>query len=576
MATLEQRLQIIIDAQNKTDGALSDVSKGLDKFKKNLQSFQPAFKAAAVAGTLAFGAIAGAMTVAVKEAMEAEAAQNRLTQILKTSRGATDEQVNALLRQANALEKVGVVAADSIVQAQAQLATFDLEAESIERLTPAILDYVVAERGASATTEDLRSLTNGLAQALQGNFASLTKTGFILDDATKALIENGTEAERTAALVKVLNSTYKGFNESARKTAEGSLIALRNEFNNLKETVGKQLLPVLQKLIEKVAPVIEKITAWVEKNPELTAKILMVSAAIAGLVAVLGTIGIILPAVITGFQLMLGPIGLVILAVGALVAAGIYLYMHWDTVKAKAIEVWTNVKDTIIWTLQIVKDFFVDTWNNILEFLTNVGYFIIGAVVNLLNILVPNWQEGLFQIYQIVVQIWDQIKAFFLAAGTAIAGVMNTLGGWIKTAWNAIVAVFNWAKEQIKAVLDWFTGAIQPVLDLMDKIINKAKSVASSVASAVGGGVSSLISTGKSFLSGRAIGGPVSVGTPYMVGENGPEVFTPATAGRISSGVGGLTLVLNITGNSFMGREGIADQIGDEIVRALQLRMKLQ
>jgi hypothetical protein len=43
-------------------------------------------------------------------------------------------------------------------------------------------------------------MTNGLAQALNGNFASLTKTGFVLDDVTKDLIKNGTEAERTAAI----------------------------------------------------------------------------------------------------------------------------------------------------------------------------------------------------------------------------------------------------------------------------------------------------------------------------------------------------------------------------------------
>jgi phage-related minor tail protein len=35
--------------------------------------------------------------------------------------------------------------------------------------------------------------------------------------------------------------------------------------------------------------------------------------------------------------------------------------------------------------------------------------------------------------------------------------------------------------------------------------------------------------------SGRAIGGPVSPGTPYMVGENGPELFVPTSAGSIAA-----------------------------------------
>lgn len=34
--------------------------------------------------------------------------------------------------------------------------------------------------------------------------------------------------------------------------------------------------------------------------------------------------------------------------------------------------------------------------------------------------------------------------------------------------------------------------------------------------------------------SGRALGGPVMGNTPYMVGENGPEMFTPSTSGKIT------------------------------------------
>lgn len=35
---------------------------------------------------------------------------------------------------------------------------------------------------------------------------------------------------------------------------------------------------------------------------------------------------------------------------------------------------------------------------------------------------------------------------------------------------------------------------------------------------------------------GRATGGPVSAGRPYMVGENGPELFVPSSSGRIETG----------------------------------------
>ena len=39
-------------------------------------------------------------------------------------------------------------------------------------------------------------------------------------------------------------------------------------------------------------------------------------------------------------------------------------------------------------------------------------------------------------------------------------------------------------------------------------------------------------------LPGRATGGPVAPGTAYLVGERGPEVFVPTSAGRVEAGAG--------------------------------------
>lgn len=53
-------------------------------------------------------------------------------------------------------------------------------------------------------------------------------------------------------------------------------------------------------------------------------------------------------------------------------------------------------------------------------------------------------------------------------------------------------------------------------------------------------GVSTLVSSLMG-LPGRATGGPVSPGQPYLVGENGPEMFVPTSAGAVApnGGAGG-------------------------------------
>ncbi len=182
----------------------------------------------------------------VRASLEAQAQQQRLAALLKVTNGATQDQVNVLNAQAASLEKVGVVSGGNVTQVQSQLATFDLQLSTIKALTPAILDYVVAEKGAAASASEFKSMTNGLAQALNGNFASLTRTGFVLDETTKNLIKNGTEAERAAALVTVLNSTYKDFNQNLRNTPMGQFQVLANSAETAKTIIGTDLLAAMK------------------------------------------------------------------------------------------------------------------------------------------------------------------------------------------------------------------------------------------------------------------------------------------------------------------------------------------
>ena len=65
------------------------------------------------------------------------------------------------------------------------------------------------------------------------------------------------------------------------------------------------------------------------------------------------------------------------------------------------------------------------------------------------------------------------------------------------------------------------------------------------------------------FGGGRAAGGPVNAGTTYLVGERGPELFTPSGSGMIipNNRLGGAGGSINITVNGALDPEGVARQI---------------
>jgi len=434
MATTNE-IKVKITASNETSAPIKEVQSSLGGLTGAVKNF------AAIAG-VAFASkqIIDFGISSVKAFAASESAANRLAHIVRTAVDATDAQVESLLNQAEALEKVGVVGKEAIMMGQGQLASFDLQTKSIERLIPSILNYAVAERGANLSGEELKGVTNGLAQALQGNFASLTKTGFVLDDVTKAMISTGTESERVAALVKVLDSTYEGLNEKMRETTEGKMVALQFAFGNLKEAIGQSLaeglLPFMDKLLELV------------QDPQFIEFITLLSQVIGGVLVI------------------------------ALRSA--------------------------------------------------FGWFVM-------------------------------FKTLF----TDLSNIFKSVADFLN---NVFIATMNGINLVIKGVTD--------TVNLLVNALSRVLSLASSVGGAVSGAIKSVTTV----ISGkRAEGGPVQSGASYLVGEQGPELFTPRNSGNIIpnyalAGGGGITI--NISGNTLLDASA-GEKIADQIMRTLKRNLKI-
>lgn len=80
-------------------------------------------------------------------------------------------------------------------------------------------------------------------------------------------------------------------------------------------------------------------------------------------------------------------------------------------------------------------------------------------------------------------------------------------------------------------------------------------------------------------LPGRATGGPVSPGRAYVVGERGPELFVPASSGRVEAGgAGGVREVrVAITVNAAAGAApGVLAQSGRQVARAVRAALAVE
>jgi phage-related minor tail protein len=112
---------------------------------------------------------------------------------------------------------------------------------------------------------------------------------------------------------------------------------------------------------------------------------------------------------------------------------------------------------------------------------------------------------------------------------------------------------------------------IQKAINAISSILNPAKAVSGF---APGVGFNPNVFSMPSLL-GRAMGGSVRAGQPYLVGERGPELFMPGRSGGIAptgSFGGGVNVVVNVdaSGSSVQGDDQRANQLGRIVSVAVQ------
>ena len=131
---------------------------------------------------------------------------------------------------------------------------------------------------------------------------------------------------------------------------------LKVQFEGTRNATGQALMPVLQQLMEKVSPIVDKITNWINENPKLVETILVVGGVIAGLGAILTTLGAVLGGVslaITAVNIAFAPTNLLILGIiavlGSIIAMAILMKKAWDEnwngIQDKTREVCDNIKN---------------------------------------------------------------------------------------------------------------------------------------------------------------------------------------------------------------------------------------
>lgn len=311
----------------------------------------------------------------------------------------------------------------------------DLIDVSMETLTGSLTKLTRNMASAKDGNKNLEEAFKTLGVRITDNSGKLRDNEDVFNDAIKALGNVANETERDALAMQLFGKSAQDLNplilggadalkEMGDKAKEAGLLLsedatkslgdFNDEIDELKATgsatmlqlgakIAETLLPVVESLSEKMKGVME----WVRNLDKRTLAMILT---IAGIVAAVSPVLLILGSMAgaisnlislgktlgTAITFLTGPMGLAILAIGALITAGVLLYKNWDKIKEHAQKLWEGIK----YNFNLIKTFIMGVWNYVVDGAKDKINKMIGFInsmiesLNKLKVKMPDFMGG--------------------------------------------------------------------------------------------------------------------------------------------------------------------------------------
>ena len=479
---------------DKADGYTKRLKGSMQKLGKSMAIGVGAAGAAAVA----FGASA------LKAAEEAEQVQARVAAIIKATGGAANVTAKQIEKFAGKQQMLVGVDDEVLKKSYGILLTFkNVRNEAgkgndiFNRTAKSLADLSAA--GFGSTDSAAKAMGKALQDPIKG-ITALSRAGVTFSAAQKEQIKGFVEAGDLLSAQKIILAEVEsqvGGTAAAGVTASEKL---KIGFGEFKEQIGKQLLPVFQKLsdwfLKTGLPAIQKFFKWADKNRPI---VIALAAAVGVLAVAIGVANVAM------WALALNPIVLTILAIIAAVAAAVaifvILYNKFEIVRQGA---------------GLLGDYFKNFATNIYQ----SGKMLIGGLIALFT--------GLGDAFVATV---NGIKAVGSGIAQVFSGIFNGVKSVLRFEWNALVKIVN-------PILRLLNKA--PGLGWLPDSLPEWPNDPAGGASGSGGGSRRMLGEG----------GIVTRATDAIVGERGPEAIIPLDQLRINQAQPATTITINVTSSA--------------------------
>lgn len=329
-----------------------------------------------------------------------------------------------------------------------------IEVENADGSMRNLNDVVVDLREAFADMTDAQKASN--AEAIAGKVGMSGLLAIV--NASEGDFNKLTEAINNS------NGVAKNMAETMQDNLNGKLTQLKSALEGVAISFGEVLIPMLMKVIESITNVVQKFANLDEGTRKLILTIGAIAASIGPLLLVIGKlvttgskiaswgkgVAAAMKGVMAGTKgigavmtAVFGPGGIILLVIAgiaALVAGFMYL--------------WNTNED--------FKNFFINTWNAIVEFMTPILEYLKTVIVQCWVDITTMLQPYIETIKTFIVEAWNFIL-------TTIVPILNNILSAIITAWQyvweTLQPILSQLKETISAAWDFILSVISKVID---------------------------------------------------------------------------------------------------------------
>ena len=508
----EDAIRRLREELDRLGGSADNAGQHLNNAETQSSRLSRAFSSIAKVGAVALGALSVAAVGVGHSIVETQREFDKLNAQLITATGSTENAAKAF-KELQAFAKTTPYDLAQSVEGFAKLKNLGLD--------PSIDSLRSFGNTSAAMGKDLNQMIEAVADATTGEFERLKEFGiksksegdkvtFTFQGVSKTVGKNAKEIQQY--LLDIGNTQFAGAMDARAKTLDGAISSLGDSWEQFKLSLSQGGIgDVLTEAVRKVGDALDTLTQKMQQpenvqmfkdaldgigrafgviggvigavatgfvaisdavgsNPEA---FIAVGSGLAAIAVALGAISLYaaVPAIIAGISsamvgfggaltVALGPIGLIVAAIGALVAAGVYLYRNWDTVKAKATEIWGSISAYVSNAVKSITDWF-----------SNAGK----EIQNEFSVIGNGVKSAMSAISSTVSSVWNGLKSI-------VSSAMSAVSSTVSSAWNGIKNAVSSAINAIKSVVSAGLGLLSSVFRTQFNII---KTVVSTVMNAI-------------------------------------------------------------------------------------------